>query len=105
MRIWIYFREGIVKIEVPVDREICLHSGGQTDEGYAYVTERYFLSCDGILCCSLEMEEMDCDGYHSVRRSFVAVGNPRSDVEPMNGMSRDGRIVPLAEKGPIWKRI
>ena len=104
VRIWIYYREGIARIEVPPDREICLNSGGKTEEGFRYVTERYFLSYEGTLYYSWEKEEMDCDGYHSERRSFVAVGNPKSDVEPMNEISRDGRIVPLEEMGPVWIR-
>ncbi len=105
MRIWIYYREGIVRIEVPADREICIHSGGKTEEGFRHVTETYFLSYEGILYYSWEKEEMDCDGYHSERRSFVAVGNAKTNVEPMNEISREGKIIPLAEKGPIWERI
>ena len=105
VRIWIYYREGIVRIKVPPDREIRLNSGGKTEEGYKCVTETYFLTYDGTLCYSLEREEMDCDGYHWERRSFVAVGNAKTNVEPMNGISRDGIIVPLVEKGPIWRRI
>jgi hypothetical protein len=99
MRIWIYYKEGIVRIKIPPDQEICIHSGGRTEEGCRYVTETYFLTDEGKVGCVVNIEEGDCDGSHSSTKGYIATGE-----QPMNSISREGKIIPLEEMGPVWIR-
>lgn len=101
-RFWVYWHEGIVRIKVTRDKEVCLATGGRTDEGWTFHGERYYIE-DGVLRRDMEDDGVDCDGRHS--RSVSLGWVPSFGEVPCIDHLSDGTVVELKEYRPDWREF
>ena len=66
VRIWTYWRDGIVRVSVPWDSEISFGDGGATDEGWSRHIETFNHDADtDTVTRTSHNEGSDCDGRYS----------------------------------------
>lgn len=102
IRIWVYWRESIVRITLLDGEPLELYSGGPTDEGFHHECHRYeYNAADGVVISSISTSSRDCDGrFDDFREFYWCVG---SEMQPMRDVV-NGEVVDLPESGPVWER-
>ena len=81
-RIWIYWREGVVKITIPFGEEITVGYGGRTDEGWSSYCETFAHDIDeNTIVRTCVSDGCDCDGrLTSVNESHWTIGGNTSPM-------------------------
>ena len=72
VKIWIYWNNGYVKINLKSGQEINLTSYTETEEGYAGESMKlYYSAVDGIIERTIYTEGRDCDGRSSSEQADI----------------------------------
>lgn len=102
IRIWIYWRDGIVRITVTEDKPVELYYGGPTDEGWYSHEEMYRIE-DGTLYREIRDCGADCDGRQERRIQDFWV--PEFGTVPCIEIDSHGNCTQVDEHRPNWHDI
>lgn len=103
IRLWIYWRDGVVKISVPFGESVSIGYGGPTDEGWSRYTETFEYDPDtDTITRTVVSDGCDCDGRltHVTESEWKRGG----DMAPMYEFADDGEMIELdGLQQPDWQ--
>lgn len=102
MKIWVYYKEGIVKIPIS-EKKFHFGESATTDEGWSSQWKSYWREGDTIYCESMS-DGVDCDGrLQQFWKGSWKIGGPV--VQMIQGWNDLGDPIFAREFGPFFETI